>query len=120
MSTTYAMLARNAVANALGPAAGADWVALANGDPGSTGANEVTTIARKQSTFPTAADGESLGSLLEFAVPLNSDFTHYIRWTASTAGTPHSSGPLPGSGEHYSVAGSYFLRIKAVQGAVAA
>ncbi len=94
MSTTYAVLARNAVAGALGPGAGADCVALANGDPGTTGSTEVTTIDRKQSTFATPADGESLGSLLEFSVPAGSDFTHYIRFTAAT-GSPKSRSAMP-------------------------
>lgn len=119
MSSTLAMVARNTVAQALGSGAGADWYALANGDPGATGANEVTTVPRKQTTWATVADGEQLGSLLAFDVPAGTDFTHWIRRTASTGGTFHSSGPLPGSGEHYSVAGTYFYQPKTSQGAVA-
>jgi hypothetical protein len=119
-ATTYGMLARDAVAAALGAGAGANWISLHNGDPGATGANEVTSIPRKQTTFAAPVDGEALGSMVAMDVGPNTDFTHYGRWTASTGGTFHSGTVLPGSGEHYSAAGQYFVTPKTAQGATAA
>lgn len=83
------------------------WISLHTGDPGTTGANEVTggspAYARKQTTWTGGtSDGVVAGSAVSFDVPAGT-YTHIGVWTAATSGTfvggfalSTSTGALPG------------------------
>ncbi len=71
------------------------WVKLHVGAPGSAGtANAATETTRKQVTEAAASGGSKATSaaLIWTTVAGTEDFTHFTRWTASTAGTFGFSG----------------------------
>lgn len=74
-----------------------EWVKLHVGAPGSAGtANPATETTRKQ-VVEAAASGGSVASnadLIWTAVAGSEDFTHFTRWTASSAGTFGFSGTV--------------------------
>ena len=75
---------RNAMANA--------WAALGtkfslhDGDPGTTGANKLTTsgYSDQTTTFGSASGGTVTGSKLTFIVDASATVTHVCRWNGST------------------------------------
>lgn len=82
MGTTVA--AKNAAVdavNALG-----DWISLHTGDPGTTGANEDTTVPREQTTWGAAVSGESVGTQVAFDAQGGTHYTHYGVWNNGTSG----------------------------------
>lgn len=109
---------RNAAVNAVASGGGAGWVSLHTGDPGTTGANEVSGggYARVQTTFPAATAGSSAGSTVIINVPAGTTITHWGRNTASTAGTFYEGGPLAAA-EVYGSAGTYALTLTVAQAA---
>lgn len=66
------------------------WASLHDGDPGTTGANELTggspAYARKQLTWGTAAAGAVSAGLVTFDVPAGATVDHFGLWDAATAG----------------------------------
>lgn len=86
--------ARNAIVDAV--AGGATWIALHTGDPGTTGANEVVgaPYARKQVVWGAASGGSRVGSQVAIDVPAGGPYTHWSAWSASSAGTFYTGGPL--------------------------
>lgn len=80
----------NAAVN--GVKAQATYVSMHTGDPGTTGANEVTggspAYARKGASWGTAANGVvTLSSALQFDIPAGVTVTHFGSWSAAAAGT---------------------------------
>lgn len=114
--TSFSMTARNKVVDSLGINGGGDWFSMHTGDPGTTGANELTTSPRKLTSYPAASAGESTNTGTTHDVPGGSTVTHYGRWSASTAGVFLLGGPLPAS-EVFGVNGQYQLSNKIAQGA---
>lgn len=87
---------RNDAVNAVAQNGAANVYSLHTGDPGTTGANEVTggspAYARKTATgFPAAASGAATNSQVVFDVPAGT-YTHWARWKA---GVFYEGGPLP-------------------------
>lgn len=66
-----------------------DWISAHTGDPGSTGASEVTggTYARKQTTWGAASSGDQVGSLVTLDIPAGTTVTHWGVWSAVSGGT---------------------------------
>src|ERR1044072_6514179 len=102
---------RNAAVNAVGQNGGADWFSLHTGDPGTTGANEVTggTYARVSAAYPAAANGSSTNAGATINVPAGTTVTHWSRWTAQSSVTWYAGGALPNGGESFGSAGTYTL-----------
>ncbi len=80
---------RNAAVNGL--ASSATHLSLHSGDPGTTGANEITggspAYARKAATWGTAASGSrTLSSAVQFDVAASTQVSHFGTWTALTGG----------------------------------
>jgi hypothetical protein len=67
------------------------WISLHTGNPGDTGANEVSggspAYARKQTTWGSAVSGLITGSEVVFDVPPGTTVTHVGINSASTSGT---------------------------------
>lgn len=76
-------LAANAIAGA------GTWISAHTGDPGTTGANEVTggSYARQQTTWGTASAGDRAGTQVSISIPGGTTVTYWGVWSASTAGT---------------------------------
>lgn len=77
------------------------WVKLHTGDPGAAGtANAATNATRKQVTDTAAASGASTSSAdlvwSSGEVTTTETYTHYSRWTASSAGSVGMTGTLTG------------------------
>lgn len=75
------------------------WVQLHTGAPGAAGtANVAANSTRKQATDTSAAGGAATttGDLTWSALEVTTDetYTHYTRWTASTAGNFGYSGAI--------------------------
>lgn len=85
-------------------------VSLHNGDPSTTGANELTggspAYARKAVTWGTAASGLRANSTaaLDFDIPAGTTVLHFGFWSASTAGTAYGYFPVGG----FAVQGAIF------------
>lgn len=66
------------------------WISMHTADPGSTGSFEATggspAYARKQTTWPVASNGQSVGSMVAFDLPAGT-YTHAGLWTAVAGGT---------------------------------
>jgi hypothetical protein len=90
LSTT----ARNAAAQAI--ATGAAWVSVHTGDPGTTGANEDTTVPRKQTTWGSPSGGDIVGSQVaaDISGSGGGPYTHFGLWSAVTGGTFWGGGTL--------------------------
>lgn len=65
------------------------WISAHTGDPGTTGANEVTggTYAREQTTWGAASSGDTTGSQVSIDIPAGTTVTHWGIWSASSGGT---------------------------------
>lgn len=88
--------------------AAATWVSLHTGDPGTTGANEVTggSYARMQTTWGSASAGVMTGSQVSITVPASTTVTYAGLWTTSTAGTFYCGCQLPAP-QSFTTAGTY-------------
>lgn len=77
----------NAAVNAI--AAIGDYISAHDGDPSTTGANEVTggSYARQQTTWAAASGGERAGSEVSIPIPASTTVTHWGIWSASSGGT---------------------------------
>jgi hypothetical protein len=66
-----------------------DWISAHDGDPGTTGANEITggSYAREQTTWGAAASGDQTGSQVSINIPGGTTVTHWGIWSAETNGT---------------------------------
>jgi hypothetical protein len=89
---------RNDAVNAVAQNGAANVYSLHTGDPGTTGANEVTggspPYARKTATgFPTSTTGTATNSQVVFDVPPGT-ISHWGRWKA---GVFYEGGALPAS-----------------------
>jgi hypothetical protein len=90
MGTTN--VAKNAAVdavNALG-----DWISLHTDDPGTTGANEDTSVPREQTVWGLAVAGESIGTQVAFDAQGLVHYTHYGVHDADTGGTFIRGEPL--------------------------
>lgn len=68
-------------------AAEAQYISLHSGPPGDTGANEITTVARRPLTWtPGSADGVVNSGMVTFTVPAGTILTHVGIWSASVGG----------------------------------
>jgi hypothetical protein len=70
-------------------AAASRWVSAHTADPGSTGLNEVAggSYARQQTTWPSAASGDTTGSQVAIPIPASTSVTHWGLWSAATGGS---------------------------------
>lgn len=86
--------ARNALADAI--AAGATWISVHTGDPGTTGANEAAgaPYARKQTVWGAPSGGDRVGSQVAVDVPAGGPYSHFGLWTAVSGGTFYAGGAL--------------------------
>lgn len=103
--------ARNAAADAVAAIAG--YASLHTGDPGTTGANEVTggtpAYARKPVTWAAAVAGTaSASAAVTFDVPAGTNVTHGGLWSAATGGTFRAGDDLPAP-EDFGSQGTYDL-----------
>lgn len=82
---------RNNLANVLAGRVG--YISLHTGDPGTTGANEVSGsgYARKAVVWGAAGSGIATGGEVTFNVPAGS-FTHYGLWSSSSGSTGFRGG----------------------------
>jgi hypothetical protein len=90
---------------------GATYISLHTGDPGTTGAAELTggTYARVATTWPgSPTSGSITGSAAQINVPAANTITYWGLWTASTGGTFYYGGTLPAS-ETFGASGTYSL-----------
>lgn len=66
------------------------WISLHTSDPGTTGVGEATggtpVYARKQTVWPVASNGGSVGTVVTFDVPAGT-YTYAGLWTAQAGGT---------------------------------
>lgn len=101
---------RNAAVNAVAQNGGADYFSLHSGDPGSTGANEITggSYGRVQAGFPGATTGAATNAGATINVPAGTTISHWGRWTQASGGTFFTGGALPAP-EAYGSAGTYTL-----------
>lgn len=63
------------------------YVALCSGDPGSTGLNTVSAVARQQTTWGTSSAGTANGSQVVFQSVPAGTYTHYAIFSAAEGGT---------------------------------
>lgn len=93
-------------------AGGGSWFAVHTGDPGSTGANEVTGTgaARGQTAWgsPSGNPTTTVGSQAVIGVPAGVTITHWSQWSAASGGVFQRGGVLPAP-ESYTGVGSYGL-----------
>jgi hypothetical protein len=91
-----------------GVAAGARWLGLHTGDPGTTGANAMAGGARGQTTWD-APDGDSVtGSPTDIGVPTGGPYTHWGLYDTETGGDFITGGELDNP-ETYGAPGVYVL-----------
>jgi hypothetical protein len=62
------------------------WIALCNGDPGTTGVNTVA-VDRQQTTWGASSSGTATGTQVTFSSVPAGGYTHYAVFTADTGGT---------------------------------
>jgi len=88
----------------------ATFISLHTGDPGGTGANEVTggSYARVATAWGATSGSQSTGSAAVLNVPAGTTITHWGLWTAGSGGTFYYGGALPAS-ENFGSAGTYSL-----------
>jgi hypothetical protein len=67
----------------------ASYLSFHTGNPGATGANEVTggTYTRPQTTWQAAANAAKAGSEVTANIPAGRTITHWGLWTAASGGT---------------------------------
>lgn len=72
-----------------GVAGAATYISAHTGNPGGTGASEVTggSYARQATTWGAASNGSRVGSQVHIPIPSGTTVTHWGLWTASTGGT---------------------------------
>jgi hypothetical protein len=103
--------AAKAITQAAAAAAGT-WFAANTGDPGTTGANEVTGTgaARGQTAWgsPSGNPTTTVGSQAVLGIPAGVTITHWSQWSAASGGTFMRGGLLPNP-ETYTGVGSYGL-----------
>ena len=88
-------------------------ISLHTGDPGTTGADEVTggSYARQSVTWAAASGGvKSNSAQLVFQVPSGTTITHVGGWDASTSGNFRGGGPLAQS-QAFATSGSYTIEV---------
>lgn len=86
-------------------------ISLHTGDPGTTGADEVTggSYARVAVTLGAASSGtKSNTNALAFNVPAGTTITHVGAWDASSSGTFRAGGALSASQE-FATGGTYTI-----------
>jgi hypothetical protein len=74
-----------------------EWVKLHTGAPGSAGTSNAATETTRKQVTETAASGGSVATSADLSwtnVAGSEDFTHFTRWTASSAGTFGFSGTV--------------------------
>lgn len=93
MSFTNA--ARNAALDAIGAAA--SFISFHTGDPGTTGANEISNqvYSRQQTGWSPASTGSKVGTPVTATVPAGITVTYWGLNSSSTAGTFFYGGQLP-------------------------
>jgi hypothetical protein len=84
----------------------ATWLSVHTADPGTTGANEVASSTRAQTTWSPASGGTKTGTVAAIGVPAGATITHWGLWTGSSGGTFHTGNVLPAT-EVYGSAGVY-------------
>lgn len=107
----YSDAAKNLMLDALGDAG--TWISLHDGDPGASGANELSggsPAYSRQQVIWDAASGGSMGipASETFAVPAGADVSHFGVWSASSAGTFYGGGQLSAT-ESFVAQGEYAL-----------
>lgn len=70
-----------------GIAAAGARISFHTGDPGATGASEVSGTGRPATTWATATGGTRTGSKVSAPVPASTTVTHWGIWSAATGGT---------------------------------
>src|SRR5690349_17278888 len=100
----FSNASKNVALDAIGAAA--TWLSIHSGDPGTTGANEIPSSTRAQTTWSPASGGSKTGTAAAIGVPAGATASHWGLWTGSTGGTFHTGNTLP-STEVYGSAGVY-------------
>lgn len=80
----YSNTAKHVSLDAVGAAA--SWISAHSADPGKDGANEITGVPRKQTTWGGAANAENVGSQVALDIPGGETVTHLGVWSLETAG----------------------------------
>jgi len=113
----HSVALRNAALNAVARDSGASWIGLHTGDPGTTGANEVTggSYARVQSIAPAASNGSVTFPPAVINVPAGVTVTWWARYSAASGGAPYDSGQMAGSGVVFDVAGTLTIPLTMTQ-----
>lgn len=103
--SNYTNTAKGIMLDAL--AAQAGFLGLHSGDPGSTGANEIsgTGYARAPITWAASANGAKQGVGAKQSVPAGKTVAFHGLWSAATGGTYLGPGDCPD--EVYNSAGDY-------------
>lgn len=99
----FSNAAKNAALDAIGAAA--SWLSVHSADPGTTGAAEVPSSTRSQTTWSNAVNGSKTGSTASVGVPAGATAAFWGLWSAQNGGTFHTGGPL--TSETFNGAGVY-------------
>lgn len=89
------------------------WISLHSGDPGTTGANELSTsggnptYARKQTTWGTPAAGVMAGTAQTFDIAAGRSVSYFGVWSAASGGSWITGGPLRNAGNTASITESW-------------
>lgn len=87
----FAAAGLNAMVNGL--ASAGTYISFHTADPGTTGANEVSTT-RPATTWGAASNGTRVGSQVSASIPAGTTVTHWGIFSAATGGTFLYGGPL--------------------------
>jgi hypothetical protein len=110
MSSNSSSTELNAATTAVKGAA--TFISLHTGNPGTTGANEVTggSYARVATTWGTVTGGSMTGTQVTINVPAGTTITNWGLWTLGSGGAFYDGGQLPTS-VTYAIAGTYLITV---------
>lgn len=63
------------------------YISLHSSDPGTTGANEIAGLTRRQTTWGASTSGTATGSQVTFSSAPAGSYAWYGVWTAASGGT---------------------------------
>lgn len=63
------------------------YISVHSGDPGTTGASEISGVSRVQTTWGSSSSGTATGSQVTFNSAPAGAYTHYGVWSAASGGT---------------------------------
>lgn len=115
----HSVTLQNAAVNATARDSGASYIGLHSGNPGTTGASEITggSYARVQAVAPAAVNGGASFPAAIINVPAGNTVTYWARYTTASGGTPYDSGAMPGAGVVFDIAGTLTVNLTVTQAA---